>query len=139
MFVRRHRRLMNQINVVPYIDVMLVLLVIFMVTAPLLNPGVIDLPSIGRAAAPPSQPIEVMIRANGSLAYVDRQVSGAQRAAANADELMAVIKDKLAKRPNQPVVISADKSVRYEAVLEVMDLLQRHQVQRVGLLALPRN
>lgn len=139
MFVRRHRRLMNQINVVPYIDVMLVLLVIFMVTAPLMNPGVIDLPSIGRAAAPPSQPIEVMIRANGSLAYADRQVSGATRAVANADELMAVIKDKLAKKPDQPVVISADKSVRYEAVLEVMDLLQRNQVQRVGLLALPKN
>jgi biopolymer transport protein TolR len=139
MFVRRNRRLMNQINVVPYIDVMLVLLVIFMVTAPLMNPGVIDLPSIGRAAAPPSQPIEVMIRANGSLAYVDRQVSGATRAVANADELMTVIKSKLENRPNQPVVISADKSVRYESVLEVMDLLQRNQVQRVGLLALPRN
>ena len=139
MFVRRNRRLMNQINVVPYIDVMLVLLVIFMVTAPLMNPGVIELPSIGRAAAPPSQPIEVIIRANGSLAYVDRQVSGATRAVATADELMTVIKGKLDNRPNQPVVISADKSVRYESVLEVMDLLQRNQVQRVGLLALPRN
>ncbi|HUF21388.1 MAG TPA: protein TolR [Burkholderiales bacterium] len=139
MFVRRNRRLMNQINVVPYIDVMLVLLVIFMVTAPLMNPGVIELPSIGRAAAPPSQPIEVIIRANGSLAYVDRQVSGATRAVANADELMTVIKSKLDNRPNQPVVISADKSVRYESVLDVMDLLQRNQVQRVGLLALPRN
>jgi biopolymer transport protein TolR len=139
MFVRRHRRLMNQINVVPYIDVMLVLLVIFMVTAPLMNPGVIDLPSIGRAAAPPTQPIEVMIRANGSLAYVDRQVSGAQRAVGGPEELMGVIRQKLAVRPDQPVVISADKSVRYEAVMEVMDLLQRNQVKRVGLLALPRN
>jgi len=134
---RRHRRLMNQINVVPYIDVMLVLLVIFMVTAPLMNPGVIDLPTIGKASLPPIRPLEVVIRANGNMSYVDRNESGASRAVTRK-QLVAVIKSKQKKHPDQPVVISADKAVRYEKVMQVMDLLQRNQVQRVGLMAVPK-
>ena len=138
MMVRRHRRLMNQINVVPFIDVMLVLLVIFMVTAPLMHPGVIDLPSVGKAATPPVQPLEVQIRASGALAVVDRDVSGIERPV-NRDELLGLIKAKQKKKPDQPVVISADKNVRYEAVMQVMDMLQQNQVKRVGLLAAPKN
>jgi len=137
--MRRHPRLMNQINVVPYIDVMLVLLVIFMVTAPLMNPGVIDLPSIGKASAPPAQPIEISIRASGALSYIDRDLSSAERPLKDRDELLEVIKSKQAKKPNQPVVISADKDVKYEAVIQVMDLLQQNRVKRVGLLAKPRS
>ena len=137
MTVRRHRRLMNQINVVPYIDVMLVLLVIFMVTAPLLNPGVVELPSIGKSSHPPAQPLEVTIRANGTLSYIYREVSGASRAVSE-EELANVIQSKQKKNPDQPVLISADKSVRYEKVMDVMDLLQRLQVQRVGLMAVPK-
>jgi biopolymer transport protein TolR len=138
MYKRRHPRLMNQINVVPYIDVMLVLLVIFMVTAPLMNPGVIDLPSIGKASAPPALPIEISIRASGALSFVDRDVSAAERPV-NKDELIKLIKNKQAKKPNQPVVISADKDVRYEAVMQVMDLLKQNQVKKVGLLVKPRS
>ena len=137
MATRRHRRLMNQINVVPYIDVMLVLLVIFMVTAPLLNPGVVELPTIGKASRPPVRPLEVTIRANGNLSYVDRDVSSASRAVSQ-EELVEVIQSKQQENPEQPVLISADKSVRYEKVMEVMDLLQRLQVQRVGLMAVPK-
>lgn len=137
MSVRRHRRLMNQINVVPYIDVMLVLLVIFMVTAPLLNPGVVELPSIGKAARPPVQPLEVTIRANGNLSYINRELSSASRAV-SVDELVEVIQSTQKKNPEQPVLISADKAVRYEKVMEVMDMLQRLQVQRVGLMAVPK-
>ncbi len=137
MTVRRQRRLMNQINVVPYIDVMLVLLVIFMVTAPLLNPGVVELPTIGESSRPPTRPLEVTIRANGNLSYVDRQVSSASRAV-SSQELVEVIQAKQEKNPEQPVVISADKAVRYEKVMEVMDLLQKLQVQRVGLMAVPK-
>ena len=135
---RRHPRLMNQINVVPYIDVMLVLLVIFMVTAPLMNPGVIDLPSIGKSSAPPALPMEISIRVGGALSFTDRDVSGAERPV-NRDELVRLIRSKQAKKPNQPVVISADKDVKYEAVIEIMDLLQQNQVKRVGLLAKPRS
>ena len=134
MAVRRHRRLMNQINVVPYIDVMLVLLVIFMVTAPMMNPGVIDLPTMGKSSQPPIGPLEVVIRANGNMSYVDRSESGISRAVTR-EQLVTVIKSKQETRPEQPVVISADKAVRYE---QVMDLLQRNQVQRVGLLAVPK-
>jgi biopolymer transport protein TolR len=137
--MRRHPRLMNQINVVPYIDVMLVLLVIFMVTAPLMNPGVIDLPTIGKASAPPAQPIEISIRASGALSYIDRDLSSAERPLRDRDELLKVIKGKQAKKPNQPVVISADKDVKYEVVIQVMDLLQQNRVKRVGLLAKPRS
>jgi biopolymer transport protein TolR len=137
MAVRRSRRLMNQINVVPYIDVMLVLLVIFMITAPLMNPGVVDLPSIGKTSAPPAQPLEVIVRPNGALSIVDRELSGAERPV-NSDELLRTIRAKQKKRPDQPVVISADKNVKYEAVLQVMDLLQQNQVKRVGLLATPK-
>ena len=137
--MRRHPRLMNQINVVPYIDVMLVLLVIFMVTAPLMNPGVIDLPTIGKASAPPAQPIEISIRASGALSYIDRDLSNAERPLKDRDELLNVIKSKQSKKPNQPVVISADKDVKYEVVIQVMDLLQQNRVKRVGLLAKPRS
>jgi biopolymer transport protein TolR len=135
---RRHPRMMNQINVVPYIDVMLVLLVIFMVTAPLMNPGVIDLPSIGKSSQPPSAPMEITIRAGGALSLTDRDVSGAERPV-NRDELIKLIRAKQAKKPDQPVVISADKDVKYDAVIQVMDLLQQNQVKRVGLLAKPRS
>ena len=137
--MRRRQRLMNQINVVPYVDVMLVLLVIFMVTAPLMNPGVIDLPTTGKASAPPVQPIEISIRASGLLSYIDRDLSNAERPLRDRDELVKVIKSKQAKKPNQPVVISADKDVKYEAVIQVMDLLQQNRVKRVGLLAKPRS
>jgi biopolymer transport protein TolR len=137
--MRRHPRLMNQINVVPYIDVMLVLLVIFMVTAPLMNPGVIDLPTIGKASAPPAQPIEISIRASGALSYIDRDLSNAERPLKDRDELLKVIKSKQARKPDQPVVISADKDVKYDAVMQVMDLLQQNRVKRVGLLAKPRS
>jgi biopolymer transport protein TolR len=135
---RRHARLMNQINVVPYIDVMLVLLVIFMVTAPLMNPGVIDLPSIGKTSAPPAQPIEIAIREGGRLSLIDRDISSAERPVSR-EELISMIRSKQAKKPNQPVVISADKDVKYEAVIQVMDLLQQNRVKRVGLLAKSRS
>ena len=138
MVLRRGRRLMNQINVVPYIDVMLVLLVIFMVTAPLMNPGVVDLPSIGKTATAPVQPLEVIVRQNGRLSVVDRGLSAAERPV-DRDELLRIIKTKQKSKPDQPVVISADKNVKYESVLQVMDLLQQNRVKKVGLLATPKS
>ena len=134
---RRRTRLMNQINVVPYIDVMLVLLVIFMVTAPLMNPGQIELPQVGKTANPPVQPMEVSVRTDQSLWLRDRARGGSERRVSRA-ELLQAIKEKQARSPDQAVVISADKDVRYESVLEVMDMLQQNQVRKVGLLAKPR-
>ena len=134
---RSSRRLMNQINVVPYIDVMLVLLVIFMITAPLINPGQVELPSIGKTSDPPMQPMEVGIQADGTLLFRDRARPAKERKVTR-NELLAEIRQKQQKNPAQAVVIAADKEVRYESVLEVMDMLQQNQVRKVGLLAKPR-
>jgi len=128
---------MNQINVVPYIDVMLVLLVIFMITAPLINPGQIELPSISKTSDPPMQPMEVSIRTDGTLWLRDRARSMDERRVSR-NQLIAAIRQKQKQSPEQAVVIAADKDVRYEAVLDVMDMLQQNQVRKVGLLAKPR-
>jgi biopolymer transport protein TolR len=134
---RGGHRLMNQINVVPYIDVMLVLLVIFMVTAPLVNPGQVELPSVGKTSAPPVQPLEVSIRSDRSLWLRDR-LQGVTEQRISRDDLVKALRAKQAANPDQPVVIAADKDVRYDAVLQVMDLLQQNQVRKIGLLAKPR-
>jgi biopolymer transport protein TolR len=89
--MRRTRKTINQINVVPYIDVMLVLLVIFMVTAPLINPGEIELPSVGSRLTAPAQPLEVTLRTDGTLLLADRQ-AGAAPARVTRDEVVASIR-----------------------------------------------
>lgn len=124
---------MNEINVVPYIDVMLVLLVIFMVTAPLMNPGQIDLPSVGKSQAPPLAPLEVIIKKDNTLALRDH-ASGGKEASVSSDELIAILKAKQKKQVEQAVVISADRNVRYEEVINIMDMLQQQHIQKVGLL-----
>ena len=128
----RQRRLKNEINVVPYIDVMLVLLVIFMVTAPMMTTANIDLPSVGKAAQQAEKPLEVIIRPDRSLALIDRSGRGGERAVTREELVQAVLAAQ-ARNPDQPVLISGDRSVKYEAVLEVMDALQRQQVKRVAL------
>ncbi|HBZ19042.1 MAG TPA: protein TolR [Betaproteobacteria bacterium] len=134
---KKHRKLMNQMNVVPYIDVMLVLLVIFMVTAPMLNPGVVELPSVGKSSQVPIRPLEVIIKASGDYAYIDREKSKATRVI-GWSELLAVVTKKQESNPSQPVLISADKSVRYERVMDMMDVLQKMNVERVGLMVTPK-
>ena len=133
--MRRPRKSINQINVVPYIDVMLVLLVIFMVTAPLITPGEISLPSVGSRLTVPVAPLEVTLRADQSLWLRDQSAAGAPAVKVSRDELVARVAAKQARAPGQGVVIAADKSARYEDVLAVLDLLQRNGVRKVGLLA----
>jgi biopolymer transport protein TolR len=130
---RTNNRLMNEINVVPYIDVMLVLLVIFMVTAPLMNPGQVDLPSVAKSLAPPLAPLEVIIKKDTTLALRDHANGGAE-SRVSRDELIAILKSRAGKKAEQSVVISADKNVRYEEVINVMDMLQQQHIQKVGLL-----
>jgi biopolymer transport protein TolR len=134
---RAAHRPLSQINVVPYIDVMLVLLVIFMVTAPMMNPGQIDLPSVGKSLAPPVAPLEVMIKKDSTLVLRDHTQGGVETPV-SAKELSALIQQKLAKNPEQSVVISADKKIRYEEVINVMDMLQQQNVKKVGLLTKAR-
>lgn len=131
--MRRPRRLKHEINVVPYIDVMLVLLVIFMVTAPMIQPASIELPSVGKASAPPVEPLEIIVKADGAMSMRDRALGGAEVTVGRL-ELAERIKAAQAQHPDQPVLIAGDKNVRYEAVLNVMDELQRAQVAKIGLL-----
>ncbi|GKS69975.1 cell division and transport-associated protein TolR [Nitrosomonas sp. PY1] len=124
---------MNDINVVPYIDVMLVLLIIFMVTAPMINHGQIELPQIGKSLTTPTLPLEIIIKANGDLYLRDRTKTSVEQKL-NKTELIETIKQKQSQNLEQAVVIAADKNVRYEEIIKVMDILQQHQVQKVGLL-----
>ena len=130
----RQRRLKNEINVVPYIDVMLVLLVIFMVTAPMMTTASIDVPSVGKAAQAPAEALQVNIRADQSLSLT---LPGKSERSMTRSELSYAILDAQRRNPEQPVLIVGDKNVRYEAVLSVMDELQRQQVKRIGLLVQP--
>ncbi len=132
----RGRRTINEINMVPFIDVMLVLLIIFMVTAPLITPSQIELPTVGQAARQPDRFVQVVIDKDEQLKVREGSASG---------EGQDVPLSQLVERVSQlqgtaaegtapaPVVISADKNVKYEAVVNVMDALQRAGIERVGL------
>ena len=135
----RGRRTINEINMVPFIDVMLVLLIIFMVTAPLIAPSVINLPSVGKGSKQPDVVIQIVIGKDESLTLKAQDKS----APVTLKDLVARVKNAQAAKPEKSaanpasvdsaVVISADRSVKYEAVVRVMDVLQRAGVQRVGL------
>ena len=127
----RGRRTINEINMVPFIDVMLVLLIIFMVTAPLITPSLIDLPSVGKANRAPDQKVEVVIGKDEGLVLRDGDKSSPMVAQQLAQAVLAAQANKPAG--TVAVVISADRSVKYETVVRVMDTLQRAGVQRVGL------
>ena len=131
--MRKKNRLMNDINVVPYIDVMLVLLVIFMVAAPMMNPGQVDLPQVSQSSVPSPAPLEVIIKKDGSLALRDH-AKGDEETRVSREELVSILKSRQQMQTEQAVVISADKSVRYEEVINVMDVLQQQHVKKVGLL-----
>jgi biopolymer transport protein TolR len=126
----RKRRLMNQINVVPYIDVTLVLLVIFMVTAPMTNPGVVDLPKVGQALKQPQvPPVVLTVKLNNKIELESKPMA--------RDELLLAVRKALEKSPDRSVVIAADKNVKYDDVIGLMDLLKQNKVDKVGLLLKP--
>ena len=127
---RRGRRAIAEMNMVPFIDVMLVLLIIFMATAPLITTGVVDLPSVGKAATRPTSVVEVIVGVDERLRL---RLDGGAEQPTSVARLAAAVKALQAGNAQVPVVISADKSVRYDAVVKVMDTLQKNGVQRVGL------
>ncbi|MGZ8256767.1 MAG: protein TolR [Gallionella sp.] len=135
---RNKNRLMNEINVVPYIDVMLVLLVIFMVTAPMMNPGQVDLPQLGNSALPAVAPLEVVIRKDNSLLLRDH-ANGDRELRVSPAEMMRFIQARSGKLAEQAVVIAADKNVRYDEVIKVMDALQQQHIKKIGLLTQAKN
>ena len=133
--MRRARKPINQINVVPYIDVMLVLLVIFMVTAPLVAPGEIQLPSVGSKLTVAPDPVIVGLKGK-SITVQDRSVSGGPRVPVSLDTLVDEVRS-IQSGTERPVVIEADAAARYEDVIGILDRLQLGGVKRVGLLARP--
>ena len=125
----RGRRTISEINMVPFIDVMLVLLIIFMVTAPLITPSMIDLPSVGKAAKQPDQVIQIVLGKDDSIAMKVQDKS----TSLGLKDIAGAVKQAQSGAANSAVVISADKNIKYESVVKVMDTLQRAGVQRVGL------
>ena len=125
----RGRRTINEINMVPFIDVMLVLLIIFMVTAPLITPSMIDLPSVGKAARQPDQVIQIVIGKDDSIEMKIKEKS----TSLGLRDLASAVKQAQSTASNSAVVISADRNIKYEAVVKIMDTLQRAGVQRIGL------
>lgn len=135
---RGKRKPKSEINVVPYIDVLLVLLVIFMVTAPIVTPGIINLPSVGAASTPPAKPMSVIVTSDGGLRFQDLERGDGAPRSIDMPGLLAEVQRRQAESPQQPVVISADREVQYEQVVNVMDLLNRQGVSRVGLAVQPQ-
>jgi biopolymer transport protein TolR len=134
----RGRRMVNEINVVPYIDVMLVLLVIFMVTAPLVPPGAIDLPRAGQSSARVDAYIEVQVFADGSMGIRTSNTGDPAERRIARENLEESVRGLQAEHgEGTPVVISGDRSVRYERVIEVLGDLQRMNVGRVALMVKP--
>ena len=132
--MRRQRRMMNQINVVPYIDVMLVLLVIFMVAPQATPTGSIELPSVGKASQAPVQPIEVIVKADGKLALRDMGSASPKETAVTRDTLIGTVRDLQAGDASRPLVVAGDKAVRYEEIMNVVGSLQKGGFTRIGLL-----
>ncbi|MGH8819876.1 MAG: biopolymer transporter ExbD [Rhodoferax sp.] len=128
----RGRRTISEINMVPFIDVMLVLLIIFMVTAPLISPSMISLPTVGKAAKQPDQVLQIVIGKDESLEL--KSQSGSVPVTLN--EVVSAVQQAQSGLPagtDTPVVISADRNVKYETVVHVMSRLQSAGVKRVGL------
>lgn len=123
--------MLAEINVVPYVDVMLVLVVILMVAAPFVNPSLVNLPTLGGAQRAPDRPLEIVVRLDGTLSLRD----GGKETARDLPSIVAAIQQRqqAAGRAPPPVIISADREVRYQRVMDVMDALNKAQVRRVGL------
>ena len=133
--LHRKRGTMHEINIVPYVDVMLVLLVIFMVTAPLVTPAVIELPTVDKASAPRVVPLEIYVKTDQGLVVRQRDARGSvvNEQSLNRAQLPGFIKSLRAKNTELSVLIGGDKNARYESVLQVMDELRKQGVQKVGL------
>lgn len=127
----RRRRMMADINVVPYVDVMLVLVVILMVAAPFVNPSIVNLPSVAKAGQQKGEPVRIVVRADGRTSILD---AAKREQAVAPGELVNAVRQRQGGNPQTPVVIEGDRQARYEAVLKVMSELQKAGVERVGLL-----
>lgn len=124
------RRLLAEMNVVPYIDVMLVLVVILMVAAPYVNPSIVDLPKVNKAARTPDKVVEVIISPDGKLQIRD---TAKKLTPVDFPQLVSTVESMQTDGNQVPVVIAADKTVAYEKVIDVMRNLQKANITRIGL------
>ena len=135
----RKRKFKAEINVVPYIDVMLVLLIIFMVTAPMTNPNVINLPTAGQSTKPPADYIEISLSPDASASISINSRSGgrssqeAKLSALDRKQLLAKLKEYHQTKPDMSVLVSADKEIKYDEVIQVISEAKKLGIQRVGL------
>ena len=127
----RQRRLKNEINVVPYIDVMLVLLVIFMVATPMMTTGSVDLPSAGTAPQKPDKFIRVQVGSDGALAVSD--ANGKEKKVASLKALKGELAALKASDDKMAVLIAGDKEAQYKNVIEALDEVKRAGFQKVAL------
>jgi biopolymer transport protein TolR len=134
---RRRKRRMAEINIVPYVDVMLVLLVIFMITAPLINQGVeIDLPQAESEALPAAEARPLVLEIDrGGLFYLD--LGDGDNAPLDAAEVVTRAAAAIRRTPNLTVIVQADSSVQYQMVIEGIALLKRAGADTVGLATRP--
>jgi biopolymer transport protein TolR len=132
----RSRKFKAEINVVPYIDVMLVLLVIFMVVAPMTNPNVIDLPNAAKSVLPPTEYIRIDLKPDASASI---SIHGKKNAPTTAETVAdrAALQQKLtemyADNPDISVMIAADKNIKYDEVIQAISAAKKLGIQRVGL------
>lgn len=131
----RGRKFKSEINVVPYIDVMLVLLVIFMVAAPLTNPGVINLPTAAKSSLPPTEYIQISLQPDTSATIgINGQKSGNQpEKVGGRSALVEKLRSMHDANPELAVMISADKDIRYDEVIQVISEAKKIGINRVGL------
>ena len=127
----RQRRLKNEINVVPYIDVMLVLLVIFMVATPMMTTGSVDLPAAGTAPQKPDKYVKVQVKEDGALSIID--VDGKEKKVKGLKELKNQLASLKETDDKMPILIAGDKEAPYKNVIEVLDEAKRAGFQKVGL------
>jgi len=136
----RHRRLMAEINVVPYIDVMLVLLIIFMITAPLLTQGIsVDLPRAGAEPLDPelmrdNEPLVLSINREGELFL---NIGGDEEMPIDEQTVLTRTAAVLRRNSQTPVLVKADQAVSYGRVVTGMVILQRAGAEKVGFLTDP--
>ncbi|WP_435751137.1 ExbD/TolR family protein [Thauera sp. AutoDN2] len=127
----RQRRLMNQINVVPYIDVMLVLLVIFMVTAPMIQTGSIEVPSAGQVSAPPTEAMVIQVDEKGVYSIIRK--TGAQPETISATALQTTLADIVAANAEQTFLVAAHRSLNYQQVIDVLETARLAGIRKISL------
>ena len=130
----RTRKFKSEINVVPYIDVMLVLLIIFMVVPPANSPSVINLPNAEKSALPPDDYIQIVLKPNASLSIgINGKQQSAPQDVADRTALLRRLRTLHSDHPDYPVLIAGDRESKYDDVIQLISEAKKMGINRVGL------